>query len=103
MYDAMPLELAVGRMPVRKAADRRLRAWQRYLEEQDGPAPTDELPEVVVSRGAIDDGALRWLDAPELLELTDLEWDLARRCEIRAVGLGMGLQKFVAAVTACVL
>lgn len=100
MIDVKPLEQEVRRIPVREAADRRLRAWQRYLEEQDGPAPTDELPEVVISRGAIDDGASRWLDAPELLELTDLEWDLARRCEIRAVGLGMSLRKFVIAATA---
>jgi hypothetical protein len=102
MIDVKPLEQEVRRIPVREPADGRLRAWQHYLEEQDGPAPTDELPEVVVSRGAID-VASTWLDAPGLLELTDLEWDLARRCEIRAVGLGMSLQKFVVASTACVL
>jgi hypothetical protein len=101
--DVPPLEQEMSRMRIREPANRRLRAWQRYLEEQDGPAPIDELPEVVVSRDAIDDGAARWLDAPELLELTDLEWDLARRCEIRAVGLGMSLQKFVLAATAHVL
>lgn len=101
--DVPPLEQVVNRMPVREPADGRLRAWQRYLEDQDGPAPIDELPEAVVSRGAIDDCASTWLDAQELLKLTDLEWDLARRCEVRAVGLGISLQRFMAAATTRVL
>ncbi len=90
-------------MPVRDPADRRLRAWQRYLEEQDGPAPTDELPEVVVSRAATGVGTSGSLDVAELLELSDREWDLARRCEIRAAGVGLNLQEFVAVASTSAL
>jgi hypothetical protein len=90
-------------MPIREPADRRLRAWQRYLEEQDGPARTDELPEVVVSRAAVGASTSGSLDAAELLELSDREWDLARRCEIRAAGIGLNLQEFVAVAAACAL
>jgi hypothetical protein len=85
-------------MPVRASADRRVSAWQRYLEQQDGPALADELPEIVFSRAAIGTGASMWLEAAGFLELTDREWDVARHCEIRAAGLGLSLQEFVAAV-----
>lgn len=100
MDELLPLEQRVRDMPVRASANRRLFAWQRYLEQQDGPALTDELPEIVVSRAAIGNGASMSLEAPGFLELTDREWNLARHCEIRAAGLGLSLQKFVAAPSA---
>jgi hypothetical protein len=86
---------------VRRPSDRRLRDWQSYLEEQDGPGLGDELPEVVLSKAALGIEPDTPIDIPRLLALTDSDWDLARHCEIRAAGLKVGAPAFFA--TASVL
>lgn len=97
---ARSLERVLPRVSVRHPSDRRLRDWQRYLEEQDGPGLSDELPEVVLSKTAIGIGPDTPIDIPQLLALTDSDWDLARRCEIRAVGLKLGAPAFFATASA---
>lgn len=75
------------------------RGWQRYLEQQDGPGLTDELPEVVFSRMAIGPDELSNDEVRKLLKLPDLDWDVARHCEIRAAGLNLSLPVFVRAMS----
>jgi hypothetical protein len=99
MGDIELLERRLDLTPVRRATDRRLCDWQDYLEGQDGPGVVDELPEVVFSMGAIGNEALRKADIADLLVLSDREWDLARRCEIRAAGLSLSLPAFVQATS----
>lgn len=99
MTDVPLLEERIGRTTIPESSDRRIRDWQRYLELRDGPGLCDELPEVVFSSKAIGEGPLRSLDTASLLTLSDLEWDLARRCEIRAAGQNVSLSAFVRAAS----
>lgn len=87
-------------MVFRRPADPRLRDWQRYLEDKDGPGLGDELPEIVISEAALGIKPCTAINVRGLLELTDSDWDLARRCEIRAVGLKLGTPTLVASALA---
>jgi hypothetical protein len=85
-------------LPAIRASDPRLRSWQDYLRECDGPGLSDELPEVVFSHSASDSIELAEIDVEAVLELGDSDWDLARRCEIRAAGLGQALPEYMRAI-----
>lgn len=87
-------------MVFRRPADPRLRAWQRYLEDKDGPGLGDELPEIVISEAALGIESGTPINVRGLLELTDSDWDLARCCEIRAVGLKLDAPALVASALA---
>jgi hypothetical protein len=84
------LKVGLFKLPVRRSSNRRIEAWQRYLEEQDRPGLDDELPEVVLSQAALEIESKDSVDIPRLLALTDSDWEFARDCEIRAAGLGVG-------------
>jgi hypothetical protein len=90
------LERALQGLTLRRPADPRLRAWQRYLEEQDGPGLGDELPEIVISETAVGIEPSALIKVRGLLELTDSDWDLARRGEIKAVGLKLDAPSLLA-------
>jgi hypothetical protein len=98
----LSLELKTGllQLPAQHSNDRRIEAWQRYLEEQDGPGLDDELPEVVLSQAALEIGSEDRIDIPRLLALTDSDWEFARYCEIRAAGLGLSGPALLASLEA---
>ena len=84
--------------PIRPAADRRLRGWQRYLWERDSPSLVDELPEVVLSSSTCDRSVS--LDVASAFEVDAAEWDLGRECEIRAAALATPMPSYIRALTA---
>lgn len=84
--------------PIRPAADRRLRGWQRYLWERDSPSLIDELPEVVLSSSTCDRSVS--VDLASAFEVDAAEWDLGRECEIRAAALATPLRSYIHALTA---
>lgn len=98
----LSLDLKAGllQVPARHSHDRRIDAWQRYLEEQDGPGLDDELPEVVLSQAALEIGSDDRIDISRLLALTGSDWEFARYCEIRAAGLGVSGPALLASLDA---
>ena len=92
------LQEALIAEPIRPAADRRLRGWQRYLWERDSPSLVDELPEVVLSSSTCDRSVS--VDVASAFEVDAAEWDLGRECEIRAAALATPMPSYIRALTA---
>jgi hypothetical protein len=79
--------------PITRASDRRLRAWQDHLVRCDSAALRDELPEVVLPVAISDEAARAGIAASPTV--SGAEWELARRCELRATGLGRSLPDYI--------
>lgn len=79
--------------PLHFSATDRLRGWQRYLIQGDGPGLRDELPEVVIGRGVSAKSAAHVL--PAALRLSSDEWLLGRECELRATAVAVPLPDYI--------
>jgi hypothetical protein len=89
------LRSRLAKAPLLHADGRRLRAWQRYLEQCDGPGLDDELPEIVLSADAELPAAT---DIQMALRLGSAEWDIGRQCELRASALATPLPDYIRAL-----
>lgn len=87
------LRAGLANSPVRAAADRRLRGWQRYLSDYDSPGLRDELPEIVLAESVSEEAARRHVAA--VLAISSESWEIGRQCEMRAAGANVPLPTYI--------